>query len=188
MTHAAGERPAGGFAHRWSTGYSASVAGHGSLVLPTASVVGSGTRAGVWLEGLVTLLGPEGTGTGFGVCCLQAACGLICLVGGWGCGVRAGLASIPHLGFLLVGDGWVLVVVVGWFRSCFENCIVNASILFLLCSSFLGHTVDALASGADEGRGSLRYAPGSWQPSVDPGVSEWGNLAPVMGCCRRLNV
>jgi hypothetical protein len=83
-----------------------------------------------------------------------------------------------------------LVVVWGGVRSCFENCIVDASIFcsIVLCSSFLGHTVDALASGADEGRGSLRYAPGSWQPSVDPGVSEWGNLAPVMGCCRRLNV
>jgi hypothetical protein len=57
-----------------------------------------------------------------------------------------------------------------------------------VCSSFLGRTVDALASGADEGRGSLRYASGSRQPDVDPGVSEWGNLAPVMGCRRLLNV
>ena len=57
-----------------------------------------------------------------------------------------------------------------------------------VCSSFLGHTVDALASGADEGRGSLRYASGSRQPDFDPGVSEWGNPAPVMGCRRRLNV
>jgi len=53
--------------------------------------------------------------------------------------------------------------------------------------SFEGHTVDALAPGADEGRWSLRYAPGSRQPGCDPGVSEWGNLAPVMGCRRRLN-
>jgi hypothetical protein len=35
--------------------------------------------------------------------------------------------------------------------------------------------VDALASGAEEGRGSLRYAPGSRQPDFDPGISEWGN-------------
>ncbi len=35
----------------------------------------------------------------------------------------------------------------------FVNCIVDASILW---PSFLGHTVDALASGADEGRGRLR--------------------------------
>ena len=47
--------------------------------------------------------------------------------------------------------------------------------------------VDALASRADEGRGSLRYALGSWQPSVDPGVSEWGNLAGVMSSDPRLN-
>ena len=47
--------------------------------------------------------------------------------------------------------------------------------------------VDALASRADEGRGSLRYAPGSWQPSVDPGVSEWGNPARVMSCYLHLN-
>ena len=50
-----------------------------------------------------------------------------------------------------------------------------------------GHMVDALASRADEGRRSLRYALGSWQPSVDPGVSEWGNLAGVMSSYPRLN-
>ena len=47
--------------------------------------------------------------------------------------------------------------------------------------------MDALASGADEGRGSLRYASGSRQPDCDPGISEWGNLAVVMGGCRQLN-
>ena len=47
--------------------------------------------------------------------------------------------------------------------------------------------VDALASRADEGRTSLRYALGSWQGSVDPGVSEWGNPARVMSCYLRLN-
>jgi len=59
--------------------------------------------------------------------------------------------------------------------------------VFFVVPSFLGHTVDALAPGADEGRWSLRYSPGSRQPGCDPGVSEWGNLAPVMGCRRRLN-
>lgn len=54
--------------------------------------------------------------------------------------------------------------------------------------SFYGHTVDALASGADEGRGSLRYSSGSRQPGCDPGVSEWGNPALVMECRRHLNV
>jgi hypothetical protein len=54
--------------------------------------------------------------------------------------VRAGLAVIPHLlvGVLRGSCGlWVLVVVVGWFRSCFENCIVNASILFFVVFKFL---------------------------------------------------
>jgi len=53
-------------------------------------------------------------------------------------------------------------------------------------ASLCGHSVDALAPEADEGRGSLRYSLGSWQPSVDPGVSEWGNLARVMSGRRHL--
>jgi hypothetical protein len=55
------------------------------------------------------------------------------LVGGAGLGVRAGPASIPHLSFLPwvfgVGVSGGLVVVWVGVRSCFENCIVNASIL-----------------------------------------------------------
>ncbi|CAM2180762.1 hypothetical protein PSAC2689_420001 [Paraburkholderia sacchari] len=39
------------------------------------------------------------------------------------------------------------------------------------------HVVDALAITGDEGRGSLRKAPGSWQTSFDPEMSEWGNPA-----------
>jgi len=35
--------------------------------------------------------------------------------------------------------------------------------------------VDALATTGDERRGSLRKAPGSWQPSIEPEISEWGN-------------
>ena len=34
--------------------------------------------------------------------------------------------------------------------------------------------MDALASGAEEGRRRLRKASGSCQPSCDPGMSEWG--------------
>ena len=37
--------------------------------------------------------------------------------------------------------------------------------------------MDALALRGDEGRSSLRYAAGSWQPSFDPWISEWGNLS-----------
>src|SRR5690242_12671728 len=79
MTHAAGERPAGGFAHRWSTGYSA------SWLVVTASTACSflvegrvQERGGRAAGGLVTLLGPEGTGLdappcgGFSCLCLQA--------------------------------------------------------------------------------------------------------------------
>ena len=36
--------------------------------------------------------------------------------------------------------------------------------------------MDVLASRGDERRGSLRKAPGNWQTSVDPEMSEWGNL------------
>ena len=53
--------------------------------------------------------------------------------------------------------------------------------------SVQGRMVDALASEADEGRGRLRYASGSCQPSVDPRVSEWGNPARVMSCYPYLN-
>ena len=46
--------------------------------------------------------------------------------------------------------------------------------------SFVGHSVDALASRADEGRCGLRNASGSWRASFDPRVSEWGNLTRVV--------
>jgi hypothetical protein len=72
-----------------------------------------------------------------------------------------------------------------------SSAILQAVRLFCCCLlwlSFVGHSVDALVPGADEGRGSLRYAPGSWQPSVDPGVSEWGNPAGVVARHLRLNV
>ena len=32
-----------------------------------------------------------------------------------------------------------------------------------------------MAVGGDEGRSSLRKAPGSWQTNIDPEMSEWGN-------------
>jgi len=47
--------------------------------------------------------------------------------------------------------------------------------------------VDALAFGADEGRGRLRYAPVSCQASVDPGMSELVNQAGVMPSHSGLN-
>ena len=39
------------------------------------------------------------------------------------------------------------------------------------------HEVDALAITGEEGRGSLRKAAVSWQTSIDPQMSEWGNPA-----------
>jgi hypothetical protein len=164
----------------WSTGYSA------GRVCGPASTTSGGFSPGGWERrvrvrgGLGTLLGPEETG----VCVWwpldrgTAASSFI----GWGCGgpgcflrtaqwTRASLVSDAAFGF---GRGLLISSAI-----CFDRFV---------CSSFLGHTVDALASGADEGRGSLRYASGSRQPDFDPGISEWGNLAPVMGCRRRLNV
>ena len=32
-----------------------------------------------------------------------------------------------------------------------------------------------MAVRGDEGRRSLRKVPGRWQPTFDPGMSEWGN-------------
>ncbi len=74
------------------------------------------------------------------------------------------------------GVGVVVCVDVQFFSEWF--CVV----------SVLGRMVDALALGADEGRGRLRYASGSCQPSVDPRMSEWGNPARVMSCHPPVNV
>jgi len=50
-------------------------------------------------------------------------------------------------------------------------------VLPVIGSSSKVHVVDALAITGDEGRGSLRKAAGSWQTSIDPQISEWGNPA-----------
>jgi hypothetical protein len=49
--------------------------------------------------------------------------------------------------------------------------------LRVIGSSIKVHGVDALAMTGDERRGSLRKAAGSWQTSIDPQISEWGNPA-----------
>jgi hypothetical protein len=73
------------------------------------------------------------------------------------------------------------------FGAILENCIASTSVLkevapcsFLprrveecAISSYKEPTVDALAPGADEGRGWLRKATGSCLPSFDPWISEW---------------
>ena len=66
----------------------------------------------------------------------------------------------------------VIVVLLVWVvcGGLFVICIVVASIFVLYCFcvlfSFIGHSVDALASRADEGRCGLRYASGSWRAGV----------------------
>ena len=49
--------------------------------------------------------------------------------------------------------------------------------LIVIGSSDKVHVVDALAITGDERRDSLRKASGSWQISIDPEMSEWGNPA-----------
>ena len=63
------------------------------------------------------------------------------------------------------------------------SCFVRVS--FVVC--FFERSVDALASGADEGRGGLRYSSGSRLAGCDPRVSEWGDPARVMSCHLHLN-
>ena len=68
----------------------------------------------------------------------------------------------PACGWVGVLAGWL--VAVSWWGRCWlvallENCIVGASIFacsYGLWSRWYGRTVDALAPGADEGRGRLR--------------------------------
>ena len=67
--------------------------------------------------------------------------------------------------------GAAIVVVVARCVPCVVLCVVR----------FYERSVDALASGADEGRGGLRYSSGSRLAGCDPRVSEWGDPAPVVG-------
>ena len=69
----------------------------------------------------------------------------------------------------------------------FQSLLTQIFLVFCVVS-VLGRMVDALALRADEGRGRLRYASGSCQPSVDPRMSEWGNPARVMSRHPALNI
>ena len=86
-------------------------------------------------------------------------------------------------GFLL-GVGCVWWVVCDLYSGC-EHLLFSCCVVLF---SFVGHSVDALASRADEGRCGLRYASGSWRASFDPRVSEWGNLTRVVLGYHHLNV
>ena len=111
-------------------------------------------------------------------------------VGVWGSAPWCLLPCPAGLLSRVVGTGLVGGLVV--------NCIVDASI-FDLCGvpargrarlcfvCFYERSVDALASGADEGRGGLRYSSGSRLAGCDPRVSEWGDPARVMSCHLHLN-
>ena len=90
---------------------------------------------------------------------------------------------------VLGGCGWVGCelysgrehLTVRFLRQMFLFC----SCVFVVC--FFERSVDALASGADEGRGGLRYSSGSRLAGCDPRVSEWGDPARVMSCHLHLN-
>ena len=92
------------------------------------------------------------------------------------------------LAFLVCGvcGGWWCVwwVVCDLYSGC-EHLLFSCCVVLF---SFVGHSVDALASRADEGRCGLRYASGSWRASFDPRVSEWGNLTRVVLGYHHLNV
>ena len=119
-------------------------------------VVAWGTRP--WLMGSrVVLCGCVGFG------CLPAR---VCVGGGMlsgsgavrpGCGParRAGPSFVWGVGLACVG-GLVVICIVD--ASIFVLCVVIVVVFVwvVLCVCFFGRSVDALASGADEGRGGLR--------------------------------
>jgi hypothetical protein len=90
----------------------------------------------------------------------------------------------------VVFGNWIVVASIKGMRCPVGGvffCAILKTLVFVFVS-VLGRMVDALASRADEGRGRLRYASGSCQPSVDPRMSEWGNPARVMSCHQAVNV
>ena len=130
-------------------------------------------------------------------CCLLGGGGCPCVCGGgmlsgfWGSAPwLPDLSGAPDLLGVVGGCGWVgcelysgrehLTV-----RFLRQNCFLFCSCVFVVC--FFERSVDALASGADEGRGGLRYSSGSRLAGCDPRVSEWGDPARVMSCHLHLN-
>ena len=118
-------------------------------------------------------------------------CGGGMLSGFWGSAPwLPDLSGAPDLLGVVGGCGWVgcelysgrehLTV-----RFLRQNCFLFCSCVFVVC--FFERSVDALASGADEGRGGLRYSSGSRLAGCDPRVSEWGDPARVMSCHLHLN-
>ena len=181
-----GSGPAGGLlpAESW-------VAGWCSGVLPVWWVLGWGWLPGAgigdtsawwwaaaavvvvvvgWLVG-APLLGVaccRGSGAVRPGCLARFFCFSVCWRGGGGCG-WVGCELYSGREHLTVSLRQVF---------CFVVCCV-------VC--FYERSVDALASGADEGRGGLRYSSGSRLAGCDPRVSEWGDPARVMSCHLHLN-
>ena len=127
----------------------------------------------------------------WGVVGAPAWCGGGMLSGFWGSAPwLPDLSGAPDLLGVVGGCGWVgcelysgrehLTV-----RFLRQNCLLFCSCVFVVC--FFERSVDALASGADEGRGGLRYSSGSRLAGCDPRVSEWGDPARVMSCHLHLN-
>ena len=104
-------------------------------------------------------------------CLARFFCFSVCWRGGGGCG---------WVGCELYSGREHLTV-----RFLRQNCFLFCSCVFVVC--FFERSVDALASGADEGRGGLRYSSGSRLAGCDPRVSEWGDPARVMSCHLHLN-
>ena len=103
--------------------------------------------------------------------------GVACVVSCWWC---AGGCCGGWVGCELYSGREHLTV-----RFLRQNCFLFCSCVFVVC--FFERSVDALASGADEGRGGLRYSSGSRLAGCDPRVSEWGDPARVMSCHLHLN-
>ena len=112
------------------------------------------------------------------------------------CGSRsaAGCPVLPLLScFLLSWSGGGVRVVAGRrvprddrVRLLSGVCVLSRVLCVVIVNLFVcvrcyERSVDALALGADEGRGGLRYSSGSRLAGCDPRVSEWGDPAPVVG-------
>ena len=160
-------------------------------------------KQGGWLV-LWCLACVVGAGVGLVAWCWHRRHARCCLVWWWwvplllgvaccrGSGaVRPGcLARLFCFSFLLGGGGGC-----GWvgceLYSGREHLTVSLRqvFCFVVCCvvCFYERSVDALASGADEGRGGLRYSSGSRLAGCDPRVSEWGDPARVMSCHLHLN-
>ena len=151
MTHAAGERLVGGFAHRWSTGYSISLVGSGCgyclcVGFRKPSLGDQGDWAHCWVLKGQPQWSPDR---------------VVRIPGVWWVffGPGSGLGRIPHGscgGCGLVGSGWSGV---RWGVCELDSGCEHLNKLLLcsdqvcsLCVSVEGRTVDALVPGADEGR------------------------------------